>query len=69
MIYLELTDHDADIELYLEGTYSIRDLLDLIAEHADGESDTTEESDEDSEEEEDEEIEEGHLGRFVKLGC
>ena len=63
MIYLELTDRDGDVELYLEGTYSIRDLLDLIAEHADGESDTSEES-EDSEEEE-----EGHLGKFVKLGC
>jgi hypothetical protein len=67
MIYLELTDRDGDVELYLEGTYSIRDLLDLIAEHADGDSDSTESSDE-SEEEEDEE-EEGHLGRFVKLGC
>ena len=67
MIYLELADHDGDIEIYLEGTYSIRDLLDIIAEYADGESDTTEESEESDESDESEE--EGHLGRFVKLGC
>jgi hypothetical protein len=66
MIYVELSDRDGGVELYLEGTYSIRDLLDLIAEHADGESDTTESST-DSEESEDEE-EDGHLGKFVKLG-
>jgi hypothetical protein len=66
MIYLELSDRDGDVELYLEGTYSIRDLIDIIAEYADGESDTTESST-DSEESEDEE-EDGHLGKFVKLG-
>ena len=69
MIYLQITDRTADVEMYLEGTYSVRDLIDLIAEYADGESDSTEESDEESEEESEEEIEEGNLGKFVKLGC
>ena len=66
MLYLELADRSADVEIYLEGTYSVRDLLDLISEHVDGESDSTEESDESEEEDEEEE---GHLGTFVKLGC
>ena len=46
MIYLEIADRIAKLPIFLEGGYyTISDLVDIIAEHADGSEDTSEESD------------------------
>ena len=46
MIYLEIADRIAHLQVFLEGGhYSLSDLVDIIAEHADGSEDTSEESD------------------------
>jgi hypothetical protein len=64
MIYVEINDSSGDIQVYLEGTYSLTDLIDIIAENADSGSDTEENSDFDDDEDEDN----SPIGRLIKLG-
>jgi hypothetical protein len=70
MIYLEINDRSGEIQVYLEGTYSLRDLIDIIAENADSESDTEDTSiDSDTDLGEGSEDEDNSLiGRLIKLG-
>lgn len=67
MIYVEINDRSADTQVYLEGNYSLADLIDIIAENADSGSDTTEISI-DSEGEGSEDEDTSLIGRLIKLG-
>ena len=64
MIYIEIADRSGDIQVYLEGTYSLQDLVDIIAENADEFSDTTEPSTPSDSDTEDNSL----IGRLIKLG-
>lgn len=70
MIYVEINDRSGETQVYLEGVYSLTDLIDIIAENADSGSDTEEISiDSDIDLGEGSEDEDNSLiGRLIKLG-
>ena len=66
MIYVEIADRCAEIQVYLDaGAYSLCELLDIVAEHADDGDDTTEPSI--SEETESDGEDNSLLGKLIHL--